>query len=136
MFRKPYRLPFTLLGSPVLLDVTFLIILPVFAFSIAGQVGFWARQVGVEDHPSLHSPWVPYVLGLATAVGLFVSVILHELGHSVVARLYGVKVRSITLWLLGGMAQFDEMPRQRGAEAVMAVAGPIVSILIGIASAM
>jgi Zn-dependent protease len=136
MFRKAYRLPFTLLGIPVLLDVTFLIILPVMALSIAGQVGVWARQVGVEDHPSLHRPWVPYVLGLATAVGLFVSVVLHELGHSVVARLYGVKVRSITLWLLGGMAQFEEMPRQRGAEAVMAIAGPVVSVVVGIVCAV
>ena len=132
MFRKAYRLPFTLLGIPVLLDVTFLVILPVFALSIAGRVGFWAQQVGVEDHPSLHNAWVPYLLGLVTAVGLFVSVLLHELGHSVVARLYGVNVRSITLWLLGGMAQFDEMPRQRGAEAVVAVAGPLVSIAVAV----
>src|SRR5215212_2036903 len=132
MFRKAYRLPFKLLGIPVLLDVTFLIILPVFALSIAGRVDYWARQVGVEDHPSLHSAWVPYLLGLVTAVGLFASVLVHELGHSVVARMYGVKVRSITLWLLGGVAQFDEMPRQRGAEAVMAIAGPLVSVAVGL----
>ena len=133
MFRKAYRLPFTLLGIPVLLDVTFLLILPIFALSIAGRVGFWAQQVGVEDHPALHKEWVPYLLGLVTAIGLFVSVLLHELGHSVVARMYGVKVRSITLWLLGGMAQFDEMPKQRGAEAVVAIAGPLVSIAVGVA---
>src|SRR4051794_16598800 len=132
MFRKAYRLPFTLLGIPVLLDVTFLVILPIFALSIAGRVDYWAQQVGVADHPSLHAPWMPYLLGLITAIGLFVSVLVHELGHSVVARLYGVKVRSITLWLLGGMAQFDEMPRQRGAEAVVAIAGPIVSVAVGL----
>src|SRR3954449_2209225 len=132
MFRKAYRLPFTLLGIPVLLDVTFLVILPIFALSIAGRVDYWAQQVGVADHPSLHAPWMPYLLGLITAIGLFVSVLVHELGHSVVARLYGVKVRSITLWLLGGMAQFDEMPRQRGAEAVVAIAGPIVSVAVGV----
>ena len=63
MFRKAYRLPFKLLGIPVLLDVTFLIILPIFAFSIAGQVGYWARLVGMEDHPSLHHAWVPYLPG-------------------------------------------------------------------------
>jgi Zn-dependent protease/predicted transcriptional regulator len=132
MFRKAYRLPFTLLGIPVLLDVTFLVILPIFALSIAGRVDYWAQQVGVADHPSLHAPWMPYLLGLITAIGLFVSVLVHELGHSVVARLYGVKVRSITLWLLGGMAQFDEMPRQRGGEAVVAIAGPIVSVAVGL----
>src|SRR5688500_2191539 len=46
--------------------------------------------------------------------------------------MYGVQVKSITLWLLGGMAQFDEMPRQRGAEAVVAVVGPIVSVAVAV----
>ena len=132
MFRKAYRLPFKLLGIPVLLDATFLIILPVFAFSIGRRVEFWAETVGVEDHPSLHHAWVPYLLGLVTALGLFASVLVHELGHCVVARLYGAKVRSITLWLLGGVATFEDMPRQRGAEAVVAIAGPIVSIAVGV----
>src|SRR3954470_3344588 len=84
MFRKAYRLPFTLLGIPVLLDMTFLVILPVFAFSIAGRVDYWAQQVGVADHPSLHYAWMPYLLGMITALGLFTSVLVHELGHSVV----------------------------------------------------
>ena len=113
MFRKAYRLPFRLLGIPIFIDVTFLFILPLFAWMIAGQVKFWAERVGMEDHPSLHRPWVPLALGLVGALGLFVSILVHELGHSVTARLYGVKVKRITLWLLGGMAQFDEMPRQR-----------------------
>ena len=131
MFRKAYRLPFTLLGIPVQLDVTFLVILPIFAFSIGQKVGFWAEQVGVEDHAALHHAWMSYLLGFVTALGLFASVLIHELGHAVVARLYGVKVRNITLWLLGGVATFDEMPRQRGAEAVVAIVGPVVSVLVG-----
>ena len=132
MFRKAYRLPFTLLRIPVYLDVTFLIVLPIFAISIARQVGFWAQQVGVQDHPSLHHQWVPYLLGLITTLGLFVSVIIHELAHAVAARMYGVKTRSITLWLLGGVAALDEMPRQRGAEAVVAIVGPIISVAVGV----
>src|SRR3954469_12801774 len=75
MFRTAYRLPFTLLGIPVLLDMTFLIILPIFAFSIAGRVDYWAQAVGVADHPSLHHAWMPYLLGLITALGLFTSVL-------------------------------------------------------------
>ena len=131
MGRKAFRLPFRLLGIPLYLDFTFLLVLPVFAWMIASSVDVWALKVGVEDHPSLHRPAVPYILGIVSAIGLFVSVILHELGHSVVARWYGVKVRSITLWLLGGVAEFEEMPRQRGAEAVVAIAGPIVSLALG-----
>jgi Zn-dependent protease/predicted transcriptional regulator len=132
MFRKAYRLPFRLLGIPIFIDVTFLIVLPLFAWMIARQVGFWAAQVGVADHASLHRPWVPLALGLLGALGLFLSILVHELGHSVTARLYGVKVKRITLWLLGGMAQFDEMPRQRGAEAIVAIVGPLVSIAVGL----
>lgn len=132
MFRKAYRLPFTLLRIPIFIDVTFLMILPVFAWLIASQVGAWAVRVRVEDHPSLHHAWTPYLLGLAAALGLFVSILVHELGHSVAARVYGVQTRRITLWLLGGMAQFDEMPRQRGAEAVVAFVGPVVSVAVGI----
>ncbi len=74
---------------------------------------------------------MPYVLGLIAVLGLFVSVVIHELGHSVVARLYGVEVKNITLWFLGGVAQFESIPRQRGAEAVIAIIGPIVSGVIG-----
>ena len=132
MFRKAYRLPFRLLGIPIFIDVTFLIVLPLFAYLIGSQVGAWARTVGVDDHPSLHRAWTPYLLGLIAAVGLFVSILVHELGHSITARLYGVQTRRITLWLLGGMAQFDEMPRQRGAEAVVAIVGPVVSVAVGI----
>jgi Zn-dependent protease/CBS domain-containing protein len=73
---------------------------------------------------------MPYLLGLISALGLFISVVIHELGHSVIGRGYGVKVRNITLWLLGGMAQFEEIPRQRGAEAVIAIAGPITSLVV------
>src|SRR5215208_3104111 len=133
MFRKAYRLPFTLLRIPIFIAVTFLIILPIFAWTIANQVGSWAVRMGVEDHPALHRPWVPLLLGLVGATGLFASILVHELGHSVTARLYGVKVKRITLWLLGGMAQFDEMPRQRGAEAVVAIVGPLVSVAVGVA---
>ena len=64
-------------------------------------------------------------------MGLFASVLVHELGHAVTARLYGVKTLDIRLWFLGGVARLDEMPRGRGAEAVVAVAGPITSMVIG-----
>lgn len=60
--------------------------------------------------------------------------ILHELGHSLTAQRYGFPIDSITLWLFGGIAALSEMPEDWRQEFNIAIAGPIVSILVGIAS--
>ena len=73
-----------------------------------------------------------WALALITAVLLFVSVLLHELGHSLVALAQGVKVRSITLFLLGGVASVErECNTARGA-LLVAAAGPAVSLLLAV----
>lgn len=132
MFARAFRLPFRLLGIPILLDWTFLIILPILAWLIGHNARNLAAQFGLPPDDRLnHGAW-PYVIGFVAAIGLFVSVIIHELGHAVMARAYGVRTSNITLWLLGGVAQFDQMPRQRGAEAVVAVVGPIVSFALAV----
>lgn len=78
------------------------------------------------------SATVLWGLGLATAVLLFVSVLLHELGHSLVALAQGVQVRSITLFLLGGVASVErECSTARGA-LLVAAAGPAVSLVLGV----
>ncbi|MDR7485332.1 MAG: site-2 protease family protein [Armatimonadota bacterium] len=131
MLRKGYRLPFRLLGIPIYLDPTFLIILPVLAWVIGSRLDLYIRLFRLPvDAAALQEGPTPYLLGLAAALGLFASVLIHELGHSVVGRGYGVQVKRITLWLLGGVAQFEEMPRQRGAEAVVAIAGPLTSLAV------
>lgn len=131
MFRNAYRLPFTLIGIPIRLDLTFLIVLPLFAWLIGSQIGAFVQLLNLPIDPQpLAEGATPFVLGFIAALGLFISVLIHELGHAVVAQRYHVVVKDITLWLLGGVAQFEEMPRQRGAEAVVAVAGPITSILL------
>ncbi len=137
MFGKTFRLPFRLLGIPLFLDITFLIILPIMAWMIGrnllryatfeGEVGF-----PIDNPERLTHGFFPYLLGLIAAILLFVSVVLHELGHALTARRYGVRTRSITLWILGGVAQLEEIPQQRGAEAVVAIAGPIVSVLLAV----
>lgn len=136
MFRHALRLPIKLLGIPVSLDTSFLLVLPLFAYLIGSQIPAYVamfRNAGVMiDAAPLQRGLTPYGLGLAGAVGLFLSVLVHELGHAVVARLYGVEVREITLWFLGGMAQFTEMPKQRGAEAVVAIVGPVTSALLAV----
>lgn len=73
-----------------------------------------------------------FTLGPPVALGILLSIILHELGHSVVAILYGCRVRQITLMFTGGAAQMERIPRKPLAEFLMAAAGPFVSLLIGI----
>ena len=81
--------------------------------------------------PALDEP-LRWMLALLTAVLLFVSVLLHELGHSLVALSQGVKVRSITLFLLGGVASVErECSHARGAFLV-AAAGPAVSLVLAV----
>ena len=70
--------------------------------------------------------------GLIATVAFFASILAHEFGHALVARRYGVDTLSIDLWALGGLAQLDrEAPTPR-AEGLIAVAGPAVSLLIGL----
>lgn len=71
------------------------------------------------------------LLGVLAAVGLLLSITLHELGHSVVAMAFGCKVRDITLMLLGGCATMLTMPRKPWQEFLMALAGPTVSLALG-----
>lgn len=81
----------------------------------------------LEPAPALPLRWG---LALLTALLLFVSVLLHELGHSLVALSQGVKVRSITLFLLGGVASVErECSTARGA-LMVAAAGPAVSLIL------
>ncbi len=135
MFQGSLRLPFKLLGIPVKLDWSFLLILPFLAWLIGSQITAYVLLIntifGLElSATALQRGPLPYFLGLVAAIGLFISVVIHELGHAVTARRYGVKTQEITLWFLGGLAQFDDMPKQRGAEAIVAIAGPITSVLL------
>ena len=133
MFKNAFRLPFRLLGIPLYLDITFLIILPLLAWLIGSQLEEFIllTELPIAVEPLIEGS-TPFLLGLWAALALFVSVVIHELGHAITARRYDVETERITLWLLGGMAQFREMPKQRGAEAVVAIAGPITSFALGL----
>ncbi|WP_280586483.1 M50 family metallopeptidase [Halorubrum sp. Boch-26] len=127
----------TALGIPVRLNWTFLIVLPLFAYLIGSQVGMIAEVMNEAlgagiDPAAIDGGLTPWALGLAAAVGLFVGVLLHEFGHSIVAMRYGYEIESITLWLLGGLANFSEFPEDWKHEFWIAIAGPIVSVAIGV----
>jgi Zn-dependent protease len=72
--------------------------------------------------------------GVAWNVGMllvfFTCVVLHEFGHSLTARRFGVQVRRILLMPIGGMAEFDSIPRQPGRELLITIAGPAVNFII------
>jgi len=126
----------TAFGIPVRLNWTFLIVLPVFAFIIGTDVATIAellndllgREIAAEALEGTYRPWL---LGLGAALGLFGGVLLHEFGHSLVALRYGCRIESITLWLLGGLASFEEMPENWRQEFWIALAGPAVSVGVG-----
>ncbi|MWV41476.1 CBS domain-containing protein [Natrialba sp. INN-245] len=129
----------SLFGIPIKLDLTFLLVLPLFAYLIGVQLGEVAEVMNLTlgagiDVGAVTQGSMPWILGLAAAIGLFVGVILHELGHSLTAQRYGFPIDSITLWLFGGVAALSEMPEDWRQEFTIAIAGPIVSVLVGIGS--
>jgi Zn-dependent protease/CBS domain-containing protein len=126
-------------GIPIKVGLSFLLVLPLFAWLIAADVGRWTSimndVVGANlPAASLSAGSTPFVLGSAAAIGLFAGVVFHELGHSLVAMRYGYPIDSITLWFLGGIAQLTETPEDWRQELAVAIAGPIVSVAVGAVS--
>ncbi len=72
------------------------------------------------------------MLDIASAILLLVSIVFHELGHSLTARAFGCRTRDITLMLIGGCASLERMPRKAWQELLTAAAGPAVSFLLGV----
>ena len=94
----------------------------------------WTLAIGYFPHvlPDL-APAAYWMHGLVAALLLFVSVLVHELAHSVVARRYGLVVRGITLHIFGGVSHLEDEPPAPRAEAVIAAAGPLASFAIAAA---
>lgn len=111
-----------IMGIPISLDYSWFLIFALLTWMLAGSY-----------YPSEFKNWPPllyWVTGAATAILLFASVLLHELGHSFVALRYKISVRSITLFIFGGVAQIGAEPPSARAEFWIAIAGPIVSLAL------
>lgn len=117
--------PWRLAGIPFLIDQNWLFIVALMTWSLA-------TQVYPEEAPQFPAA-LCWALGLASAVLLFACVVLHELGHAIVARLFGIPVVAITLFMFGGVAHIARESRRPGAELLIAAAGPLVSL--GLAAA-
>ena len=84
--------------------------------------GFYRDVLNAQDGDS-----APYVLAVASAALFFASILLHELGHAVVAMRNGIAVSSITLWMFGGVARLERDSDTPGTEFKIAIAGPLVT---------
>lgn len=112
-------------GIPILIHFSLLLALPLLTLlfgKVFEQAGA-AAGVGPEQLGN-----VRYLWGLGVAVGLFASVLVHELAHVVYALRKGGEVRSITLMIVGGVSEVTELPKRHRDEVLMALAGPVTSL--------
>lgn len=96
-------------------------------------VGLLAWILAVSYYPSEFRNWSTgeyWLMGLVTALLLFASVLIHELGHSVVAKRFGLKVPRIVLFIFGGISEIAAEPPSAGAEFWIAITGPVVSFVL------
>jgi Zn-dependent protease/CBS domain-containing protein len=131
MFGHRVRL-FRLLGIPIYVDASWLVILALLTLSLAG--GFPAMLHAYFPRATHEPSQVEYwMMGLITALAFFTCIVLHELGHAVVARARGMPIRGITLFLFGGVAELGDEPDSARTEFLTAVGGPAVSVVLALA---
>lgn len=107
----------SLFGIPLFLDPLWFVILGLTTLNFGFAYQQWGTVAG-------------WSAGLIMALLLFASVLLHELGHSLVAQSQGIKVNSITLFLFGGIAAIEEESKTPGQAFQVAIAGPAVSVML------
>jgi Zn-dependent protease/CBS domain-containing protein len=111
-------------GVEVRLHWSLLAVFALIVWSLADGV-FPSQNPGLSDGTYL-------AMAVAAALLFLASILLHELGHSWVARRQGIEVDSVTLWLFGGVAEFKDRFASAGAEFRVALSGPLVSIGLGV----
>lgn len=109
-----------LFGIPFFVNPSWFFVLGIVTLSYGAQLGQFHDLDG----------FTPWLLGFLAALLLFASVLAHELGHSFVALAQGIKVKSITLFIFGGLAQLEKESDTPFKAFLVAVAGPLVSLLL------
>ncbi len=110
-----------LFGIPFFVNVSWFIVLGLMTINYGGSLGAQFPQLGVIG---------AFSLGLVASLLLFASVLAHELGHSFVAIRQGIDVKSITLFLFGGLASLDKEAKTPSGAFSIAIAGPAVSLVL------
>ncbi|OPY04868.1 MAG: putative zinc metalloprotease Rip3 [Syntrophus sp. PtaB.Bin001] len=114
---------FKLLGFEVRIDASWLLL---------ALLVTWSLAKGIFPTSYKGSSEITYwAMGAIGALGLFASIIFHELCHSLIAAKYGIPMKGITLFIFGGVAEMDDEPPSAKAEFLMAVAGPFSSMILG-----
>ena len=118
---RQFRL-FSLFGFEVKLDLSWLLL---------GLLISWSLGAGYfpAHYPDLSQAAYAW-MGISVAIGVLISIVLHEFSHSLVARQFGMPIRGITLFIFGGVAEMEEEPPSPKAEFLMAIAGPLASFAI------
>jgi len=122
MFGKKVTI-FKLFGFRVHIDISWLIIVILISWTLAQSLfPHYYKGLSTEYY---------IIMGILGAIGLFVSIIVHEMSHSLVARRFGLPIKGITLFIFGGVAEMENEPENAKTEFFMAIAGPLASIFIG-----
>ncbi len=111
-------------GVEVRINWSWLVIFALIVWSLADGV-FPSQNPGLSDRVHL-------AMAIVAALLFFASLLLHELGHAWEARREGMEIDGITLWLFGGVSQFKSRFPSAGAEFRIAIAGPLVSLVLGV----
>jgi Zn-dependent protease len=110
-------------GIGLAIDHSWLLIFLLISFSLS--------RTFAQEHATWSGVEI-WVAALLASVLFFASILLHEFGHSLTALRLGIRVRSITLFIFGGLARLDAEPRRARDEMLIAVAGPLVSVGLGL----
>jgi len=121
MFRSSIKL-FKVFGIEIRLDYSWFIIFALFAYFF-GFIYFPSVLPGLNKG-------LLALITVITVIFVFISVLIHEMSHSLVARRKGTSVEKITLFLFGGMAQIEKEPETPYSELIMAIAGPAASFVV------
>ena len=122
MFTRSFPL-FSIFGFRISIDLSWFVLAALIVWSLA-------TDLFPESLPE-RSTQTYYLMGTVAALGMFASIVFHELAHSLVARIYGIKIAGITLFIFGGVAELEDEPPTPKSEFLVAIAGPISSIVLG-----